>query len=60
MATVNVVPNNLGPTLLIAVGIVTVPAGVGVLAVLTGLALLRQANGQYAFPRLSRWVGRTS
>lgn len=51
-------PNNLGPTLLIAAGIVTAPAGVGILFLLTGLALIREADGKSSFPRLSRWLSR--
>ena len=48
-------PNNLGPTLLIALGAVTLPIGIGVVPLLIGLAELRCANGRRSLPQLKRW-----
>ena len=49
-------PNNLGATLLIAVGIVTSPAVVGLGLLFMGLADLKEANGDYCHPRLHALV----
>lgn len=48
-------PNNLGATLLIMVGLMTAPAGIGIVLLVAGLAHLRQANGRYSFQRLHGW-----
>lgn len=58
MDPITVQPNNLGATLLIVLGIVTTPAGVGILVLLAALALVREADGRPAFPSLSRRVAR--
>lgn len=47
------IPNNLGPTLLLAVGIPLIPLLVGVPLVLYGLARIRDARGALALPWLS-------
>ncbi len=52
------VPNNLGPTLLLAVGFLMVPLLIGVPLLVLGLALLRSADGGPALPSLSRSVAR--
>lgn len=46
-------PNNLGPTMLIAVGMVVAPVGIGIPLLLLGLALLRTSHGTSAFPLLA-------
>lgn len=46
-------PNNLGPTMLIAVGMVGAPVGIGIPLLLLGLALLRTSHGTSAFPLLA-------
>lgn len=48
-------PNNLGPTLLLAIGLIISPLLIGVPLVLLGLARLRTAEGHKALPELSRW-----
>ncbi len=54
-------PNNLGPTLLIALGLLAAPVGVGVPMVLLGLGRLKTAHGAAAFPLLAtlqhQWLG---
>ena len=45
-------PNNLGPFLLIAAGLVTAPFGLGIVVLVLGVALLKDANGEVSFPRL--------
>ncbi len=55
-ATVNDSPNNFGSLLLIIAGAVSAPVGIGVILLLTGLALLREANGELSFPRLQGWI----
>jgi hypothetical protein len=57
-ATVNDSPNNFGSLLLIIAGAVSAPAGIGLILLLTGLALLREANGELSFPRLQGWIKR--
>ena len=49
-------PNNLGATLLMALGLMSAPTGVGIVLFVSGLALLRQANGQPCHPRLQEWL----
>lgn len=49
-------PNNFGSLLLIVAGAVGAPLGIGIPVLLTGLALVRQANGEPAFPRLKGWL----
>ena len=51
-ARVRPLPNNLGPTLLIAIGVLTSPLVFGVPLVLVGLALVRTAQGRLAWPSL--------
>jgi hypothetical protein len=55
-ATVNDSPNNFGSLLLIIAGAVSAPIGIGLILLLTGLALLREANGELSFPRLQGWI----
>lgn len=52
------VPNNLGPTLLLAVGFLMAPLLIGVPLLVLGLALLRSADGTPALPVLARSVAR--
>jgi hypothetical protein len=52
------VPNNFGPTLLLALGLLTAPLLVGVPLLVLGLALLRSMDGTPALPSLSRSVAR--
>lgn len=54
-ARVRPLPNNLGPTLLIAIGVLTAPLLFGVPLVLVGLALVRTAQGRLAWPSLAIW-----
>jgi|GEM_PF-3122460 len=49
-------PNNFASLLLIVAGTVSAPLGIGVLLLLTGLALLREPNGERTFPRLQGWL----
>ncbi len=49
-------PNNFASLLLIVAGTISAPFGIGLLLLLTGLALLREANGTLTFPRLQRWI----
>lgn len=46
-------PNNFGPTLLIALGLIAAPIGLGVPLALLGLARLRTSQGASAFPLLA-------
>lgn len=48
-------PNNFGSLLLIIAGAVSAPVGVGLVLILIGLALLREANGELSFPQLQGW-----
>ena len=52
------VPNNLGPTLLLAVGFLMAPLLIGVPLLVLGLALLRSADGTPSLPFLARAVAR--
>lgn len=47
------IPNNLGPTLLLALGLPLVPLLIGVPLVLVGLAGIRDAQGEQALPWLA-------
>ena len=47
-------PNNLGPTLLLILGLLTLPLGVGIPVVLLGLAQIRTDQGRPALPLLAR------
>lgn len=47
-------PNNLGPTLLLYLGVLTLPLGVGIPVLLLGLAQIRTVEGQPALPLLAR------
>ena len=49
-------PNNFASLLLIVGGAVSAPIGIGVVLLITGLALLREANGERSFPRLQGWL----
>lgn len=49
-------PNNFRCLLLIVAGAVSAPLGIGLLLLITGLALLREANGERSFPRLQGWI----
>jgi hypothetical protein len=49
-------PNNLGATLLLAVGLLSSPLVVGVPLVIVALAAVRTAAGDPALPRLTRWL----
>lgn len=49
-------PNNFPSLLLIVAGAVSAPFGIGLPLLLTGLALLREANGDLSFPRLRGWI----
>jgi hypothetical protein len=51
-------PNNFGSLLLIIAGTITVPVGVGLVLLLAGLAILREANGEVSFPQLQAWMKR--
>lgn len=46
-------PNNLGPTLLLVVGLLTLPLGLGIPLVLLGLAQIRTVEGRPAVPLLA-------
>jgi hypothetical protein len=52
------IPNNLGPTLLLVAALLLLPLGVGVPLLLLSLARMRTWQGQPAFPRLRRGLGR--
>jgi hypothetical protein len=54
-ARVRPLPNNLGATLLIAIGVLTTPLVLGVPLVLVGLALVRTSKGRLAWPNLAIW-----
>lgn len=54
MASPQPLPNNLGPTLLLVIGIPLLPLLIGVPLLLLGLARLRDADGAPAVP----WLGR--
>ena len=47
-------PNNLGPTLLLVLGLLTLPLGVGIPLLLLGLAQIRTVEGRPALPPLTR------
>lgn len=47
------IPNNLGPTLLVAVGMVMLPLLVGLPLLLLGLSRIRNAQGEIA---LAAWL----
>jgi hypothetical protein len=49
-------PNNFASLLLIVGGAVSAPIGIGFVLLITGLALLREANGERSFPRLQGWL----
>ncbi len=49
-------PNNFGSLLLIIAGAVSAPVGIGLVFLLSGLALLREANGEMSFPQLQGWL----
>lgn len=49
-------PNNFASLLLIVAGAISAPAGLGLVLLITGLALLREANGERSFPRLQGWL----
>lgn len=51
-------PNNLGPTLLLMVGLLLLPLGVGLPLLLLGLAQVRTWEGEPAIPRLRRGLER--
>ncbi len=51
-------PNNFGSLLLIIAGTITAPVGVGLVLLLAGLAILREANGEVSFPQLQAWMKR--
>ncbi len=51
-------PNNLGATLLLAVGLLSSPLVVGVPLVIVALAAVRTANGDPALPGLGLWLQR--
>ncbi|MCP9848489.1 hypothetical protein [Cyanobium sp. Morenito 9A2] len=51
------VPNNFGPTVLIAVGCLLAPIGVGLPLVLIGLARLKTADGVPVHPALAAFRG---
>jgi hypothetical protein len=55
-ATVTIPPNNFPSLLLIVGGVVSAPLGIGVLLLITGLALMREANGEQSFPQLHGWI----
>ena len=46
-------PNNLGPTLLLYIGVLTLPLGVGIPVLLLGLAQIRTMEGRHALPLLA-------
>ena len=54
-ARVRPLPNNLGPTVLIAIGVLTTPLVFGVPLLLVGLALVRTSQGRLAWPSLAIW-----
>ncbi|MCX5966787.1 MAG: hypothetical protein NTV57_03890 [Cyanobacteria bacterium] len=51
-------PNNLGPTLLLAIGLLSSPLLVGVPLVIVALAAVRTTSGDPALPRLNHWLQR--
>ena len=52
------IPNNLGPTLLLALALLLVPLGIGVPLLLLSLARVRTWQNQPAFPRLRHGLER--
>lgn len=52
------IPNNLGPTLLIALAVVLLPLGIGLPLLLIALARVRTWQGKRACPRLHRSLKR--
>jgi hypothetical protein len=55
LPTLSTPPNNFGSLLLIVSGLVFVPVGIGIVPLILGLALVREANGDYTFPQLRGW-----
>ena len=51
-------PNNLGPTLLLVIGLLSSPLMVGVPLVIVALGAVRTAAGEPALPRLTHWLQR--
>lgn len=51
-------PNNLGPTLLLILGVMVSPLLIGVPLVLLGLSRVRTAEGRLALPKLTAWKRR--
>jgi hypothetical protein len=51
-------PNNLASFLLIGAGAISAPLGIGIVLILMGVVLLREANGELSFPRQRRWIKR--
>jgi len=58
VSAVSPIPNNLGPTLLIALGVLLLPLGIGLPLLLLALARVRTWQGQRALPRLHRTLQR--
>ncbi len=58
VASLESMPNNLGPTFLLAAGLVLLPLLVGLPLVLLGLAGIRDATGRPALPWLSGRLAR--
>lgn len=56
--TTSAIPNNLGPTLLIVLGVLLLPLGIGLPLLLLALARVRTWQGQRAWPRLHRTLQR--
>ena len=53
------IPNNLGPTLLVAIGVPLLPLLIGAPLTLLGLSRLRAADGALVLPQLDRakrWI----
>ncbi|GEM_PF-5475148 len=52
------IPNNIGPTFLLMIGLPTAPVGIGLPLILLALALLRNSDSSHAFPKLANgWLG---
>jgi hypothetical protein len=51
-------PNNLGPTLLLILGVMVSPLLIGVPLILLGLSRVRTAEGRLALPQLTAWKRR--
>ncbi|MEY4351874.1 MAG: hypothetical protein RLZZ609_115 [Cyanobacteriota bacterium] len=56
MPPMNEPPNNLASLLLIVAGTISAPIGVGIILLMLGLGLLREANGEHSFPRIHGWI----